>query len=347
MKPGPPKARLGEPRFPVCAQGPKKPLDVARSPAHYFAMSRRPDNEKPWIVWRMTDGKAGHNAQSVGLVAALGSIHPVEEHVVTPRRWPWRDLLLGRFAAGAGLPDPDLIIGAGRTTHLGLIAARRARGGRSIVLMKPSVPAGFFDLCIVPEHDGVAPAKNVLVTKGVLNAVRPADKSKSDQGLILIGGPSKHFDWCTPGMVAQVAGVAAQTPSKNWTLTTSRRTPAGFLQEIGKLQVPNLRIVPVEATQPGWVAREMADANEIWVSEDSVSMIYEALSSGAGVGLLASPKRGKSRVSEGVRDLLQARMLTAFADWRPGERLPVPFEPFAEADRCARWIARHLLDFDQ
>ena len=243
------------------------------------------------------------------------------------------------WIGSSGYPDPDLLIGAGHSTHLSLIAAQRARGGKTIVLMKPSLPTFFFDLCIIPEHDRAPQAKNVLVTQGVLNAVQSSTKLSPRRGLILIGGPSKHFGWSDTGIAAQVKEIISSTPETDWTLTTSRRTPAGFLQIASELKASNLRIVPVEDTKQGWVTKQMATSGQIWVSEESASMIYEALSSGAGVGLLSCPSQRPSRITEGVLTLKYKGYVTPFSSWRPGDALQAPPETLAEADRCARWIA--------
>ena len=129
---------------------------------------------RPLVVWRLLDGKPGHESQSLGLARALErltsvSVHdlPVRDIAAGPFGW-----LLRRFPAGRDLPDPDLIIGAGHATHWPLLCARRARGGRAVVLMKPSLPKRWFDRVVAPEHDGVRPGGNVIVTRGVLNAMR-------------------------------------------------------------------------------------------------------------------------------------------------------------------------------
>ncbi|MDX5411056.1 MAG: mitochondrial fission ELM1 family protein, partial [Thauera sp.] len=131
-------------------------------------------NSRPLIVWRFTDGKPGHENQTAGLVQALQAYRPVEVHdirapngLAAAAAWtvwwfPWGDTL----------PDPDLLLGAGHATHMPLLAARRARGGRAVVLMRPSLPGNWFDLCAIPQHDAPHPAEHVFITQGVLNRVR-------------------------------------------------------------------------------------------------------------------------------------------------------------------------------
>jgi mitochondrial fission protein ELM1 len=100
------------------------------------------------IVWRILDGKPGHEKQTRGLSQALASLVPVSLHdLPSNRRWrDWLHWLGGTFPAGQDLPRPDLILIAGHATHWAGLAARRAHGGRLIVLMRPSLPRGWFDL---------------------------------------------------------------------------------------------------------------------------------------------------------------------------------------------------------
>ncbi|MDP1926487.1 MAG: ELM1/GtrOC1 family putative glycosyltransferase, partial [Thiobacillus sp.] len=126
-------------------------------------------------VWVISDGKPGHVNQSLGLAEALARATPARIHHLTAlpvwRAWL---ILLFKISPDQTLPAPDLIIGAGHATHLTLLVARRARGGRAVVLMKPSLPRRWFDLCILPQHDGVAADAHTLVTEGALNRICPS-----------------------------------------------------------------------------------------------------------------------------------------------------------------------------
>ncbi len=283
------------------------------------------------VVWRLTDGKPGHESQTLGLVQALARRRPVECHdVPVAACHPFSDLLSHRFPAGAGLPAPDLLIGAGRATHLPLLAARRARGGRALVLMRPSLPAVLFDLCLVPEHDRPRPRPNLLTTRGALNPLTAAGPHHADRGLVLIGGPSRHHRWDGEGLLAQLERLFADRAGVRFTVTDSRRTPAGFLAALEPLLPRGSRLVPLAETDPGWVAQRLAESGEAWVTEDSVSMVYEALTAGCRVGLLALPVAGAGRVARGVERLLAEGWVG-----RAGEEPPPPRKGFNEADRCA------------
>lgn len=297
-----------------------------------------------WTVWRLLDGKPGHQNQSLGLVRALAARVPLDVHDIPVREgWRgWLRLVAGLCPEGNGLPDPDLLIGAGHGTHAALLACRRARGGRSVVLMKPSLPRPWFDLCLIPEHDGVAPSDRVLVTRGVLNAVAPAANKDARLGMILVGGPSRHYGWDDDRLLEQVAAVAS-LDARRWILASSRRTPDGTLTKLRTLAAENLTIVPSSETEPAWLPRQLAYASAVWVTEDSVSMLYEALTSGAACGVLPVPAHRASGVQAGVQGLVDDGIVCTFDAWQAGATLATPREPFNEAGRCAQWMVDRWL----
>ncbi|MHB1353193.1 MAG: mitochondrial fission ELM1 family protein [Thiobacillus sp.] len=309
-------------------------------------MSDTAGNRQPLLVWVVSDGKPGHVNQSLGLAEALARAAPTEIHTL-PALPAWRAglaLLLKRFP-GSPLPDPDLIVGAGHATHLTLLAARRARGGRTVVLMKPSLPRRVFDLCIVPEHDAVEPDAHTLVTEGALNRIRPPALRTTEtatRGLLLIGGASTHFAWDSDAILLQIQSITARTPAIRWTLTTSRRTPEDFVAQLPRT-VPNLTVVPHTATPADWLPAQLARCDNVWVTPDSASMAFEALTAGADVGVFDLPVNPKSRVAWAIARLADAGRVTRFTAWCAQET-PYPAlrrktnPPLAEADRCAAWI---------
>lgn len=292
----------------------------------------------PLNIWRLVDGKLGHEKQSLGLAQAFSrhvavKIHDVRVGPCLPYISDW---ILGRFPAGADLPPPHILIGAGHRTHLALLAARRARGGRIALLMQPSLPKRWFDLCLIPEHDEAPASANTLITRGALNTVTPSRQHDTKHGLILIGGPSSHYTWDNERIIGQIEQLIRQTPDVQWRLTNSRRTPADFLAQLPP--AANLEVFPVEATPPGWLEVELAQAGQAWVSEDSVSMVYEALTAGCAVGLLRLPIAQDNRVARGVEHLIREAWVTPFESWQPDQPMLSAPEGFDEADRCARRI---------
>lgn len=297
----------------------------------------------PIVIWRFSDGKAGHDHQSQGLGHALARLRPVEIITLAPIS-PFSalmSLLFGCSSNWSEQPTPDLLLGAGHRTHLSLLAARRTRGGKAVVLMRPTLPLRFFDLCLIPEHDAPPFRPNVLITCGALNDIQPSSRFDPHQGLLLIGGPSAHFEWDDKAIYQQIATLIAASPAIRWTLTTSRRTPPSFLEGLSTMTDPRLTVVPVTKTEPRWLPEQLAQAQYTWVTADSVSMIYEALTAGAAVGVLEIPQRRSSRIRRGLDRLAEKGWITFFADWRRNQQLCRPLlssQPFNEAERCARWM---------
>ena len=299
---------------------------------------------QPRVIWRFSDGRAGHDNQSLGLVEAIGRCQPVDVHTVTvpEQAATWRDLVNGRYASLAALPDPWLLVGAGRRTQRPLLSARRARRGRAVVIMRPDLPRTLFDLCIIPDHDRPTPAPNVLISRGSLNRMQRVAGRKGAQGIFLVGGPSRHTRWRDEAVVEQIVRIILESPPCDWVLATSRRTPAGFAAEVGRRVIPagaRLGVLPWQSGGAGCgVAEQLARSRCAWVTADSVSMIYEALTAGVATGVLDVPARGNGRVVTGLRRLEAAGQVTGFRDWAAGKPLSQPGQIFDEANRCARWI---------
>ena len=279
---------------------------------------------KPLIIWRLLDGKPGHESQTLGLARAMQcladergqSVDIIDVPVAQFRFSVWR-FLLKRCLVGQGLPSPDFILGAGHRTHLPMLCARRTFGGKAIALMSPSLPLSWFDSVVIPEHDNRA-GRNVIATCGVLNAMRPGEKQLG-KALMLVGGESKHFEWDDTSVYQAVAQLA-QT-NDGLIITDSRRTPKTLRQ---RLQAEfATRYQPWESCPNGWLHAQLASAETAWVTEDSVSMIYESLSAGCRVGLIAL-SGSQGRLAQGIANIEADGLVVR---WSLGERQALPALP--------------------
>jgi mitochondrial fission protein ELM1 len=228
---------------------------------------------------------------------------------------------------------PDLLIGAGHATHLTLLALRRLYRVPAIVLMKPSIPMGFFDLCLVPEHDQPPKRPNIIATHGALNRMQPGDKLPGS-GVILIGGPSRHYRWDEATVLAQIKALL-NADHRDWLIGSSRRTPAGTEQALAALA--GERFVPAAETGPDWLPQQLARAEVCWVTQDSASMVYEALTAGCKVGVLTLNEQADNRISRGVDALREQGVVTGSPDWSMSG-LAVAGAVFNEAERCAEAV---------
>lgn len=300
-----------------------------------------PDQHDPLSIWCWQDGKLGHTHQTFGLIGALQEIAPAK--VCEFHTGDWSFLSQKRSDL---LKSPDLLIGAGHATHLPMLLARWRWGGKIIVLMKPSLPLAWFDLCIIPSHDRVVSQPHLLMTQGVLNHIQPSQQLDSQTGLILIGGTSRHYHWHDELLLDKITIVITSSPLVHWTLTTSRRTPLSFIEKMKTtLAKENFPCTLIEHTvvDGQWLPAQLAQSGVVWVTIDSVSMIYEALTAGSAVGILELPLKRRGRVSQGVEDLALQRKVTFYDAWQQGESLTQASQPFCEAKRCAKWIVQKWL----
>ena len=295
------------------------------------------------MIWQITDGKPGHESQSQGLINALADHRQISVFDI-----PCIDavralvgIVFGSFSPSVADRHPDLIIGAGHKTHLSVLAARRAFGGKAVLLMKPTLPNNLFDCLVIPQHDRPADANNVISTMGVLNTVKGSKGSSLKHGLILIGGPSKHHGWSDEEVLAQLNQVLKAYPEVSWRATTSRRTPATMLASLSKITHDSFDVTPFEQTAKGWVRDRLKESGRVWVSEDSVSMVFESLTSGADVGLLKVPRiRKRSRVYSAVDGLRERKIFLDLDE--PNGVVTEGSTGFAEADRVAEELLKRF-----
>ena len=287
-------------------------------------------SRRPPLLWLVTDGKAGHDNQTLALARNLQELAPFRIHEAGKSM---RELLAAEEQA-------SLVIGTGHRTHLPLLAAARRFDCPSVVIMKPTIPTAFFDLCFIPEHDlARSPDTNVVSTMGMLNLVPAESAPKQERGLILIGGPSRHHAFEEETLMSMIQRIPAERPALSWDLTDSRRTPETFRTAIRNL---NLNFHPSDQCPAGWLLHSLMDAREVWVTEDSMSMIYEALTARAKVGLLPMPRKSpRSRIVRSI-DRLIAKGWTCLPDSRGLPELPTPPAILHEASRCAREVLQRF-----
>ena len=287
-------------------------------------------------LWRFRDGKAGHERQTAGLIAALGGHRTLAVHDIDVSRCHgFADWLRGVFPAAPASGHPDFLIGAGRTCQWPMLAARRAYGGRAIYCMKPALPARCFDLCFVPQHDGARRTAKVEPTFGVLNDLVPRAADQTGEAvLVLVGGPSRHHDWDEEGLLSRIETLLARQ-NVPVILSDSRRTPESTRTRLAGLTHPRVSFLRSAGLDSSGLPEALATAREVWVSEDSVSMIFEALTAGCPVGVLPVPARRQDRITRLASLLVHGGQVTDYAAWLGGETLRPPSPPLAEAVRCA------------
>ena len=99
--------------------------------------------------------------------------------------------------------------------------------------------------------------------------------------------------------------------------------------------------VPFRESEPGWLEKQYRTHASVWVTADSISMIYEALSSGCRVGVLPVQwKKADNKFQRSLNYLLEHKLIVSFDHYIQGAAMPENVEPLNEADRCAKELLR-------
>ncbi|MEQ1121052.1 mitochondrial fission ELM1 family protein [Acinetobacter seifertii] len=267
----------------------------------------------------VSDGKAGHRSQALGLFQAMqrqqanATFEEVSIHDL-----PIFSLINAFFSSKKSLfkQVPDFIFGVGSHTHLRVwLLGKIFKKAKTVILMKPNLPIAWFDYAVIPEHDGIPANSRVIVTRGALNPIRNENRHQKARILIALGGSSKRHQWNQEKVLLSVQQIVEHNPNSEIILTTSRRTPAKFIDILRQESFAQyLQICPVEQTPQGWIFEEMQKAEAVWVTEDSVSMIYEALTAGCRVGVIAMDRLKQDRITNSVDVLLEKKFIANVSD---------------------------------
>ncbi|AUM13442.1 mitochondrial fission ELM1 family protein [Ketobacter alkanivorans] len=298
----------------------------------------------PRVLWIVTDEKPGHRSQQEGLVERLQALAPFEVHWVNVDSLSiaWLDVILRRRVR-ADLPQPDWILGAGAGTHSLILKLKRIFRAKTILLMRGAFPMALFDANITPVHDNPPKRSNVLPTIGVMNPVTPRYEGRDrNTGTFLIGGTNDHYQWDDAVIIEQVEQICRAQPQVQWLLTDSRRTPEAFLPALAMKSLPNLKLISHKDTQRGFIKQQLDTTGQLWVTRDSVSMVYECITSGAPTGLLDMKPLRQSRVVKDMNKLLGQKWVRDYAEWNVTQSLPETETKLWEADRGARWLLAYL-----
>jgi len=306
--------------------------------------------EKKRIVAFM-DGRPGHEKQTLGIIFALQHICDVELlKVPVKKQGLWKTVcdyiaLILPFTPECpyATDDADLLIGTGSSTHLPMLRCKKRSGVPAVICMSPHLLLrSCFDLCFVPEHDGLRENEVVKLTLGAPNIAVNKGGHREDCGLIAIGGKDEksHF-WDSPAILDMVRNVLKNAGEISWNITSSPRTPLETAEGLRLLarQHENAVFYAFADTEKGWIEEQYAQSRYAWVSADSISMICEALSSGCKVGIL--PMRWKKKTGKFQRNeaaLKAKNLVLSYEDWLAGIDAWPELQYINEAQRCAELV---------
>lgn len=305
----------------------------------------------PLKIWAVSDGRAGIEAQALGLAEAVARLRPAEieiKHVAW--RWglgrlPWRLVPPAALAEPLGAPLPDIWIAAGRAT---LPLSTRLKGKTFVVQTQdPRSPLERFDLVVPPEHDRLT-GPNVFSILGAPNRLT-AGKLAAELAAfpqlaalprprvaVIVGGKSKAHDLPAAHAAALADRIAAAIRAAGGSLLLSftRRTPQPA-REAMTARLKDLPGVIWDDRPPNPYFAFLAAADAVLVTEDSTNLATDAAATGKPLYVL--PMAGHSAKLARFHADLRARGIA-----RPFEdRLDAwTYPPLAETDRAAAEVLR-------
>jgi len=304
----------------------------------------------------LSDGLAGHDAQTLGIAAALGLKPDIRR--IRPRKFfeliapfgpiDWREKE-SRAGSPIGPPWPDIALAAGRRALPYLKRLKRASGRKvfTVYVNRPASGRAAADLIVAPLHDGffgpnvitpITPAHRV--SSELLAQARRAPDPRvaalsKPRAALLVGGDNRHFKFTPPVATALREAVRALFAAGFCVMATaSRRTPSAIAEA--------LRTALAEGPGQLWDGEGenpyfsmLAAADLILVTADSVSMIAEAVATGAPVHIFA-PSGGSPKIK------LFLERLQSEGAVRPWTGTPErwTYEPINETPRIATAIRR-------
>lgn len=198
----------------------------------------------------------------------------------------------------------DVIISAGASLAPLNLLLKRENDAKSVVIMRPPFPyaARFFDLSIVPIHDAFfGPDRKTIRTLVAPNLVDEILLEKSSRELgrkcaldsaspkrisVFIGGNSKTYEFRLSDLEKWLRALKAFAEEHGFELliTTSRRTSVQ-VSELVKREFSNhpackLLVIANESNMENVTYGMLGLSDIALVTEDSVSMISEAVSAG-------------------------------------------------------------------
>lgn len=264
-----------------------------------------------------------------------------------------------------------LFISAGSKAAPFCLALAKATKNKCAVIMTPSVlQLKSFDYAVVPEHDKPDPKlSNVMTTLGAPNHIyTPSLKEIATQYFsgknlegqkviaLLIGGSDANYK-ITSRWAKDVLTPLRNIKDAKFLITTSRRTGEGVEDTVSEIfsGCPSVELMFLysKSLNQNSITAILGASTHVLVTEDSVSMVSEAVTAGFKVGLIRVPRTtgkikhmlgfGARRFDDLFSEMSERGLIEDF-----GYDLNFPKfmaadeqkhgQDFNEAKRAAKWI---------
>jgi mitochondrial fission protein ELM1 len=103
----------------------------------------------------------------------------------------------------------------------------------------------------------------------------------------------------------------------------------------------NVSFFPFADTPKGWVEKQYDISGRVWVTADSLSMVYEALTAGCATGIIPVEwKQTESKFAFSEQYLYSHKIAVSYDTWKQNKDHIRSGSGLNESDRCAREILR-------
>lgn len=277
-------------------------------------------------VLLLHDGKPGHYNQSDGIVAALARSRSVNverievsDSGLLPARavrsivsaGTYALVLTERLAGTSGITPqhkPDIVVSSGGQTLIAnLLLARRYRCKNIFSGSLRGLPTSLFSavLHVDPKLEHTQPY--IIGLKP--SAVEPTDRRRIagvfGKAGLLVGGPTKTHEYSACDLQRMLDGLSVS--ELDWEIMTSRRTPPLWADSLAEVSDSiSAALFDYRETGPGGVSSLLSRVDFAVITDDSVSMISEAIAARLPVVSLTAAETGPLS-DQAYLDLLRTR----------------------------------------
>ena len=303
----------------------------------------------------LTEGMHGMISQVEGLAKALDidfTHHKVELksfwRLLPPKITPLSQIVFEKLNVG----DFDVVISCGRKSVVPSIYLKKNSKKEviNIHIQDPKVKLNNFNFVIAPEHDKLI-GNNVLQTKGAIhyltkeeirnhtNYIKKKLDSNKDYFLLVLGGPTKHYDYTEKNLlnIFNLFNYLIKKNNLQGIIIPSIRTPYNII-ELAKKELSHNSLV-VETIDKKAYLSSLSLAKYISVTCDSISMISEAALTGKPIYIAdIPPKKNDQRIKK-FRELFSQLNIIKILD----DKLDTwYYESLDETSRIAKEIKKKL-----
>lgn len=295
-------------------------------------------------IWVLLGPRTGDNNQALALAEALGL--PFETRTLGYNllralggRVLGKTLLSLEPASRRRIdaPWPDLIIAIGRRSVPVARWIQHANGGatRLVRIGNPRIDPGLFDLVLTTRQYPVAPGDNVILLPVAMSRFPKAPPAEADEEryladlhrphlLMAIGGATKYWTLASDRIAEAAHRLAERARKRGGSLiaVASPRTDPHALDAVRAAFEGRRDCALIEGNRPRFPVL-LDDADEVFVTGDSVSMLSEAIIAGKPVGLIPLDlnAKGQRQLGDIPADYSRRRDLRRFWNYLREERM--------------------------